>query len=922
MEIRSVSLRNFKTHAEAAFDFRPGVNAICGENGAGKTSILEAIAWALFDFDSGYRKEDLRRQGESNTSVTVGLVSARDGRYYEVQRRSFKSRPDSYQIYDPELGLKLDNVENIGAARQWLCDHLGFRAGMDLSRLFAEVIGIPQGTFTADFLKTPSDRRRIFDPILGLESYRDAHRQSVDLQRYAEGQQQAIAQQVAILTAEVADLPTLEQQLQQISQSLEQQRSQLQQRQQERQRALTELQQLKQQAQQQQQQQQQLQQLELQRQALEQQQQIQLRSRDEAIAAQQTLEASRDGWQQYQQLTEQIQALNGQLRQREQGRRQLNQLQQQLSQLREAAAGLEQQIASQARWQEQIDQRQPDLQRQEHLEVILRQQQEQQQSLSQLEQRRHWLQQRLKAIATEQQTLQQRLSELQSLATKLTELPRCQAEIEQLQERLARAETLGNLAQDRRAQLETFTTAIAQHQQAVAAAQAQLNDLQAALPLYQANLMQVGKTLEQGLQLLARQLDDQQSFFAQLGGGDRPALSQQLQQQQQTLSQLRQLEKQVDQQGLLEQQLQKLQTEQQALEQERRQISTELQAAPAVIAAIAQAEAELQALGDPRRELQLLRSQLQAGAAVASQLEQNQAQQAQLQPQIQPLQDRLEALAELESQLHQAEQARQLATEDYRRYLQAESVSQQLPEREAQLQRSTEQLAQIQAEWQTLNEAIAAEPALDPGILAAAEQTWQALEGECQRLTGALPGLEQEQQRLQTELSRRQAAAHDLAEQQQQLQQHQAIGQFIETARRIYNQSGPRMSRYFIGEISREGDRLYRELLARPGVALDWTEDYEIRVQEGGRWRPFKTLSGGEQMCAALAVRLALLRVIGQCPIAFFDEPTTNMDLQRRRQMADAIGNLQSFRQLFVISHDDTFEHLTENIVRVERQLV
>lgn len=922
MEIRSVSLRNFKTHAEAAFEFRLGVNAICGENGAGKTSILEAIAWTLFDFDSGYRKEELRRQGESNTSVTVGLVSARDGRYYEVQRRSFKNRPDSYQIYDPELGLKLDNLENVSAARLWLCDHLGFRAGMDLSRLFAEVIGIPQGTFTADFLKTPSDRRRIFDPILGLESYRDAHRQSIDLQRYAEGQQQAIAQQVAILSAEVADLPTLEQQLQEISQSLEQQRSLLRQRQQARQQALTHLQQIKQQAQQQQQRQQQRQQLEVQRQALEQQQQAQARSRDEAIAAQQILGASREGWQRYQSLTEQIQALNGQLRQREQGRRQLSQWQQQLNQLRETAAGLEQQVALQADWQRQIEQRQPDLQQQEQLEAALRQQQQQQQALSQLEQRRHWLQQRLKAIATEQQSLQQRLSELQGLAVQLAELPRCQAEIEQLQARLARADTLGNLAQDRRTQLETFTAAIAQHQQAVTAAQAQLQDLQTALPLYQTHLAQVGETLEQGLQLLASQLDDQQAFFAQLGGGDRIALSQQLQQQQQTLAQLRALEKQVEQQTLLEQQLQKLQTEQQSLEQERRQLSTELQAAPAVITAIAQTESELQALGDPRRELQLLRSQLQASAKVVSELQQNQAQQAQLQPQIQPLRDRLEALAELEEQLNQAEQARQQAAEDYRRYLQAESISQQLPEREAQLQQTSEQLAQLQAQWQLLQEAIAAEPALDLAILSAAEQTWQALEGECQHLTGALPGLEQEQQRLQTEIGRRQAAAQTLAEQQQQLEQHQAIGQFIETARRIYNQSGPRLSRYFIGEISREGDRLYRELLARPGVALDWTEDYEIRVQESGRWRSFKTLSGGEQMCAALAVRLALLRVIGQCPIAFFDEPTTNMDLQRRRQLADAIGNLQSFRQLFVISHDDTFEHLTENIVRVERQLV
>lgn len=72
-------------------------------------------------------------------------------------------------------------------------------------------------------------------------------------------------------------------------------------------------------------------------------------------------------------------------------------------------------------------------------------------------------------------------------------------------------------------------------------------------------------------------------------------------------------------------------------------------------------------------------------------------------------------------------------------------------------------------------------------------------------------------------------------------------------------------------------------------------------------------------MSAALAVRLALLKVLGQLDIAFFDEPTTNMDAQRRQRLAESITNLRSFEQLFVISHDDTFEQVTENIIRVER---
>ena len=44
MQILSLTLKNFKSYSDRHFEFQRGTNAICGENGAGKTSILEAIA--------------------------------------------------------------------------------------------------------------------------------------------------------------------------------------------------------------------------------------------------------------------------------------------------------------------------------------------------------------------------------------------------------------------------------------------------------------------------------------------------------------------------------------------------------------------------------------------------------------------------------------------------------------------------------------------------------------------------------------------------------------------------------------------------------------------------------------------------------------------------------------------------------------
>ena len=70
-------------------------------------------------------------------------------------------------------------------------------------------------------------------------------------------------------------------------------------------------------------------------------------------------------------------------------------------------------------------------------------------------------------------------------------------------------------------------------------------------------------------------------------------------------------------------------------------------------------------------------------------------------------------------------------------------------------------------------------------------------------------------------------------------------------------------------------------------------------------------------MAAALAVRLALLKELSDINIAFFDEPTTNMDEERRRNLALQLGRLRDFHQLFVISHDDSFEGFTDQQINL-----
>jgi exonuclease SbcC len=71
-------------------------------------------------------------------------------------------------------------------------------------------------------------------------------------------------------------------------------------------------------------------------------------------------------------------------------------------------------------------------------------------------------------------------------------------------------------------------------------------------------------------------------------------------------------------------------------------------------------------------------------------------------------------------------------------------------------------------------------------------------------------------------------------------------------------------------------------------------------------------------MAAALSVRLAILERLASVGAAFLDEPTANLDAEKRRNLVRQLESLDAFRQLVVVSHDRTFESMTERTVRLE----
>jgi DNA repair protein SbcC/Rad50 len=144
----------------------------------------------------------------------------------------------------------------------------------------------------------------------------------------------------------------------------------------------------------------------------------------------------------------------------------------------------------------------------------------------------------------------------------------------------------------------------------------------------------------------------------------------------------------------------------------------------------------------------------------------------------------------------------------------------------------------------------------------------------------------------------------------------------------VFKNVSTQLSERFREEISLRADRIYRAI-AEADEELYWGDNYQIVLRDMAegviRERSDDQLSGGQTMSAVVALRLALLQTIGS-RIAFFDEPTSNLDASRRENLAYAFRAIDVGReevtehwydQLFLISHDVAFTEITDQTLQL-----
>lgn len=881
MLIKRVELENIKSHAESTYEFERGSTAITGENGAGKTTIIEAIAWALFDL-LAYKKDEFLRRGTKKGSVRVTFESSLDEREYSVYRDTMTG----YYVYDPQLGFRI--AEKKEEVMRLLWQHLGVEPGTDLETLFKHAIGVPQGTYTAIFLATAAERKKTFDTLLKVEEYRRSADELLRTARYVEGQINAVAMRIARAEGEIGRIDEVTARHSELSADVGSRRSGFEKV------------------------------------------EASVGKKRSAVAALDEVESRIAS------MSAEVEKLRLESQRAEFLK---NQRAAELRQSKEASEKI-------AVVQADAELHQKTLGRIHELERERDERQKMRDALAKVEQAEANVRAEQVQLRAELERIQKAHATIGELQPKLADQERFEKDVARLRTEFARVEAADREVKGIDADLEALRESyrktnadlklaresdakaaeVEKHQNRDGEIVREIARLQASIERDEAFQREVRNGVCPILSERCLNLIDGQTLEGFLNDQFADLRSQvaTLQREHATvtasLGRSREAIITSAKAPVYEQRLAEIKVEGDKLNE--RKANAVKDQAPLAEAGekLRKAEDSLNALDNPKARIAVLKTELGREAEIREKISAAEKNLERLESDRRIAVEQLEAYKDLDTNWAEATAARERTTNAYRTFIANEAAAAALAERELQFATAERELTNIS---RRLNEAETAyneaSKGYDRGRHLAERQSLVELEKRQVELRTTLDVAERRMAELAAELERLEAVRRSMQDEFREKERLEKVLETTDFIRTTLKEAAPLVARNYVWHVSQEANLLYRDITGNAERTLKWTEDYSISLEEGGYDRPFVSLSGGEQMAAALSVRLALLKQLSDIRVAFFDEPTTNMDAERRENLAQQIGQIHHFDQLFVISHDDTFDSYMDHEMRVER---
>jgi DNA repair protein SbcC/Rad50 len=165
--IKSIELGNFISHSETRLDLDDGVTVFVGHNGAGKSSIIDAITFALFGEHTRKSNKSLIRRGTTQAYVKVRFTSK--NKTYEATRKIDAKGTPAVQFVEIQNGQEI--VLAAGERRQFgesTTHEIESTLGLDFEKLKVASI-VQQGELSSIIKAKPKEFKELLNAIIGID---------------------------------------------------------------------------------------------------------------------------------------------------------------------------------------------------------------------------------------------------------------------------------------------------------------------------------------------------------------------------------------------------------------------------------------------------------------------------------------------------------------------------------------------------------------------------------------------------------------------------------------------------------------------------------------------------------------------------------------------------------------------------------
>ncbi|MFN5763343.1 MAG: AAA family ATPase, partial [Pseudanabaena sp.] len=219
---QKLRLINFLSYQQLALDFSGlHVACICGANGAGKSSLLEAISWAIWGVSRVASQDDVIHVGSKEAQVDFTFIAG--GEVYRVIRTRSRNSSTSLEFQVQSEGkFKSLTERKVQSTQQTIISHLKIDY-----ETFVNSAYLRQGRADEFMLKRPSDRKQILADMLALSQYDELAERAKDIARTSKGESavlenmlvhlreqiqsgELIAPQLEVLRSQLTDLQSRE----------------------------------------------------------------------------------------------------------------------------------------------------------------------------------------------------------------------------------------------------------------------------------------------------------------------------------------------------------------------------------------------------------------------------------------------------------------------------------------------------------------------------------------------------------------------------------------------------------------------------------------------------------------------------------------------------------------------------------------